>query len=309
MNVPARSLHHLVWPVFLVLALLLLGAGNQVLYGIAVPVAALALVLVVPGTRARWALHVDRLDLAVVAGLYLGVVALFWLAFRGFTQQNTLGLFLSFAAGMLLGVVGPVVYTTWIRGRSLSELGFRRDDLGRTLALGAGLAAVQFALTLWGYDLPQPVDWAPLLALSLTVGFFEVVFFRGFVQNRLEAGFGSVAGIGAAAILYAAYHVGYGMGASEMLFLFGLGVVYAVAFALVRSVLVLWPLLVPLGSFYNNLQGGEITMPWAAILGFAEVLALMLATVWLAARHERRRQQKTPTRGPGSRPGRRGTPG
>ena len=33
-----------------------------------------------------------------------------------------------------------------------------------------------------------------------------------------------------------------------MVFLFGLGVLYAVAFALVRNVLVLWPLLTPLGS-------------------------------------------------------------
>lgn len=298
MNTDRGSLHRVVWPVFLVAALLLLGVGNQVLYGIAVPAAALALLLAVPGPRPRWVLHVDRLDLAVVAGLYLGVVALFWLAFRVYTQQNTLGLFLCFAAGMLLGVVGPVVYTTWIRGRSLSELGFNRDDLGQALALGTALAAVQFGLTLWGYDLPRPVDWVPLLALSLTVGLFEVVFFRGFVQTRLEAGFGSVAGIGGSALLYAAYHVGYGMGGSEMLFLLGLGVVYAVAFAVARNVVVLWPLLVPLGSLYNNLQGGDITMPWAAILGFADVLGVMLAALWLAARHERRRKQEVPTRGP-----------
>ncbi|GEO94273.1 CPBP family intramembrane glutamic endopeptidase [Kocuria turfanensis] len=301
MNTTTRSPRHLVWPAFLVGALLLLGAGNEVLYGIAVPAAALALVVAVPGPRPRLARHPDALDLAVVAGLYLGVVTLFWLAFRVFTQQNTLGLFLCFASGMVLGVVGPVVYTVWIRGRSLSALGLRRDNIGRSVALGVVLAGVQFALTLWGYDLPQPVDWVPLLALALTVGLFEVVFFRGFVQTRLETAFGSVAGVGGSAALYAGYHVGYGMGASEMLFLFGLGVVYAVAFALVRNVVVLWPLLVPLGSFYNNLQGGGITMPWAAILGFADVLALMFAAVWLAARHERRRDPGALPQGPGSR--------
>ena len=106
-----------------------------------------------------------------------------------------------------------------------------------------------------------------------------------------------MAGIGGSALLYAAYHVGYGMGGSEMLFLLGLGVVYAVAFAVARNVVVMWPLLVPLGSLYNNLQGGDITMPWAAILGFADVLGLMLAALWLAARHERRRKQEAPTRG------------
>ena len=35
-----------------------------------------------------------------------------------------------------------------------------------------------------------------------------------------------------------------------MMFLFGLGVVYAVAFGIVHNLLVLWPLLTPLGGFF-----------------------------------------------------------
>jgi hypothetical protein len=50
---------------------------------------------------------------------------------------------------------------------------------------------VQFALTLWRYELPTPVEWVPLLVMSLVVGAFEAVFFRGFVQGRLEASFGA----------------------------------------------------------------------------------------------------------------------
>jgi uncharacterized protein len=57
-----------------------------------------------------------------------------------------------------------------------------------------------------------------------------------------------VGGVGAAAGLYALYHVGYGMGPKEMVFLFGLGVVYGVAYACVSNILVLWPLLLPMGS-------------------------------------------------------------
>jgi membrane protease YdiL (CAAX protease family) len=281
----------LIWPVFLVLALLLLSAGNETLYGIVVPLAALMVALAVPPARPRATTGVDRGDLAVITGLYVGVVALFALAFRVFTQRAVAGLFLSFAAGMLLGVVGPVVYTVWIRHRPLSDLGLTRDNVGRALALGSVLAAVQFGLTLWGYDLPRPVDWIPLAALALTVGLFEAIFFRGFIQTRLEASFGPIAGLGGAALLYAAYHVGYGMGSGEMLFLFGLGVVYAVAFAAARNVVVLWPLLLPLGSFYNNLEAGDIRMPWMAILGFADVLAVMVTVVWLAARHERHEAQ------------------
>jgi len=284
----ARALPRIAWPVFLVGAILLLSLGNPAFYGVGVPVGALVLALIVPTSQPRWAGHPDWPDVGAVAALYVGVVALFWLAFRVFTQGNTLGLFLSFAAGMLLGVLGPIGYNTWIRRRSLAALGISRTNLGQAFALGLVLAAVQFVITLWGYPLPRPVDWVPLAALAITVGFFEAVFFRGFVQARLEASFGPIPGVAGAAALYAAYHVGYGMAWSEMLFLFGLGVVYAVAFSVARNLIVLWPLLVPLGSFYNNLRGGSIQMPWEAILGFVDVLGLMVAAVWFAARHERR---------------------
>ncbi len=142
-----------------------------------------------------------------------------------------------------------------------------------TIGLGLALAAVQFALTLWGYDLPADrEDWLPLLLMALVVGLFEAIFFRGFVQARLVASFGEVPGIAAASALYALYHVGYGMGGTDMLFLFGLGVVYALAFRLSGSILVLWPLLTPLGSFYNNVDSGDIDLPWASMVGFGEIL-------------------------------------
>jgi membrane protease YdiL (CAAX protease family) len=213
-----------------------------------------------------------------------------------FTQDHVAGLFLCFGAGMLIGVVGPLVYTVWVRGRPLADLGLTRDNLLPALMLGLLLGGVQFGLTLWGYDLPAPVDWVPLLVLALTVGVFESIFFRGFIQTRLQASFGTVPGIGAAAALYGLYHVGYGMGADEMLFLFGLGVVYAIAYAAVRNLVVLWPLLTPLGSFYANLESGDIEMPWASILGFLDVLALMAAALWLTARHQQRGRQPAAVR-------------
>lgn len=189
---------------------------------------------------------------------------------------------------MVVGVVGPIAYTVRGRGRPLASLGLTRERLGRTLALGLLFAAVQFALTLYGYELPADrEDWLPLLVMSLTVGFFEVVFFRGFVQGRLEESLGTGPGLLGAAALYALYHVGYGMGPGEMTFLFGLGVVFAIAYRLTDNVLVLWPLLVPMGSFYNNLESGDIELPWASIAGFADVLAVFAIAIAVAARYER----------------------
>jgi membrane protease YdiL (CAAX protease family) len=223
----------------------------------------------------------------VITALYVAVVGLWRLAFTGFTADRWLGPFLCFGVGMLLGVGGPVIYTVWLRHRPLASLGLGVHRLRATLALGLLFAGVQGLTMFWGYRLPAPVDWVPLLVLALAVGLFEAVFFRGFIQGRLQASFGTGPAVAGAAVLYALYHVGYGMGLGELGFLFALGVVYAVAYRLVENVLVLWPLLTPLGGWFANLEAGDFELPWASILGFADVLGLMALVVWLAHRHRR----------------------
>ena len=58
--------------------------------------------------------------------------------------------------------------------------------------------------------------------------------------------------------------------------------------ALTRSALILWPLLTPLGSFFNAVDSGDIELPWASIAGFLDVLAVMAVAVWLGSRHARK---------------------
>ena len=276
------------WITWVVGALFLLDALSGAWYATVVIASALLLAQV-PGALSRSNRHVDTDELAVMGGMYVGVVALLAVAFRVFTTDHVAGLFLSFAAALLLGVIGPIGYVVWRRGGSLVALGLRTDNWRETGLLALMFAGVQFALTLWGFGLPNYADWVPLLAMALVVGVFESIFFRGFLQTRLERQFGHVVGVLSAAALYGLYHVGYGMGPTEMVFLFGLGVVYAVAFAIPRNVFVLWPLLTPLGSFYNSVATGDIDLPWASILGFADVFAVMLAAMWLAHRHTKRR--------------------
>jgi membrane protease YdiL (CAAX protease family) len=279
--------------VLVVATMLLLDVVSLVWIGVIAPTAAVIVAVLQrdrPPEGVRWfRARTDRRDMAAIAGSYVVVVGLFRLAFDGFGTDRVAGLFLSFAAGLLAGVAGPVVYMVWRRGRSLRDLGIGGHRLRPTITLGLLLAGIQFAMTLWGYDLPEPVDWVPLLVMSLVVGAFEAVFFRGFVQGRLEASFGTAPAVGGAAILYSLYHVGYGMGAEEMGFLLGLGVLYAIAYRLVENVLVLWPLLTPLGAFFNNLEAGDIDLPWASIAGFADVAVAMIVVIALAHRHERRR--------------------
>ena len=291
---------------FVVAGLLLMAILADVAYGFTVAaIGATAVLLAMTNRRIRAALpwfrwRIDATDLVVVTVIYAVVVGLFALAFQGFTTDDTLGMFLSFGGGMLVGVAGPLVYMGWYRRRPLASLGITLRGWRAVVAPALLFAGVQFAITLWGYDLPRPVDWVPLLAMALTVGLFESIFFRGFVQGRLEASIGTAPAVAGAAILYALYHVGYGMGAEEMTFLLGLGIVYAVAFRVANNVLVLWPLLTPMGSFYAQLESGELAgqLPWAAILGFADVIGLMAAAIWLAKRHERKLDRPSDERPP-----------
>ena len=285
------------WVGFVVVAMLALDRLPLVTWGWVVPlVAALLVAVTAPLVRSvDWVrARPDVRDLALVGGLYIAVVGLLRLAFVGFGTANLWGLFFSYAAALLLGVGGPLVYTVWLRRRPLRTLGLGVHNLRATLLLGALLAALQFAMTLWRIDLPEPVDWVPLLVMSLMVGLFEAIFFRGFVQGRLQASFGTIVGVAGAAGLYALYHVGYGMNLDEIQFLFGLGVVYAIIYRLVDNLLVLWPLLIPFGSFFNNLQAGDIELPWASIAGFADVMAVMALVIWLAFRHQRRASRARP---------------
>lgn len=281
-----------------VVALLALDYIQGVSYAVVVSAGMLLAALALRLSRRMPALfwwRPDTRDLVAVVLLYVAVVAATRLAFVWFTTESMVGLFISYAvvALLLLGVAGPVVYNVRLRQRPLRSLGIGLHQWRPTLALGLLFAAVQFSMTLWGYDLPQPVDWVPLLLMSLTVGVFESIFFRGFIQTRLEASFGAVPGIGLAASMYGLYHFGYGMGSEEIIFLAGLGVVYAVAFRATRNVLVLWPLLTPLGSLFNNLESGDIVLPWASMAGFGEVLLAMFVVLWVGHRYWKRQSHQT----------------
>ncbi len=286
-----------VWAGFVVLALLALQIGNPILYGIGIPVVALALAVacarigLFKAVAIRWlSWKIDKADLAAVAALYVAVVGLFKLAFAGFGTTNTLWFFLTFAAALLLGSVGPIVYFVWIRHRPLAALGIGLHNLRSTIVLALIFGLTQFAVTLWTVTLPQPVDWVPLLAMALTVGVFETVFFRGFMQGTLEPMFGAAPAVALAAGLYALYHFGYGMAPSDMLFLFALGVVYTVAYRITTNGVAIWPLLTPLGSFFVQVRSGDLAgqLPWISILGFAEIVAVIGIVVLLAARYQHR---------------------
>lgn len=189
----------------------------------------------------------DGRDLAAVGVSCLGVVVALRIAFVVFTPERTLGMLLCFAGGLLLGLAGPVVYTVWVRRRPPRDLGVGLHNRRATLVFALLLGAARFAITLWGYDLPAPADWVPLLVMALTVGVFEAVFFRGFVRGRLEASSGTAPAVAGAAGLHALYHVGYGtaLGSCGSCSAWASSTRSPNLTAYWGNIVVLWPLLIP----------------------------------------------------------------
>jgi membrane protease YdiL (CAAX protease family) len=149
---------------------------------------------------------------------------------------------------------------------------------------------LQYVGTLAKAQLPPFEKFLPLVALALTIGFFEAVFWRGWVLLRLEEAFGILPAILLGSALYAVYHIGYAMPASEMLFLFFIGIMFAVIFRLTKNLFILWPIFQPMGQLITLVRD-RLSLPVLASLGFAEVLVVMLVLVWLAARYQKKHHQ------------------
>jgi membrane protein implicated in regulation of membrane protease activity len=81
------------------------------------------------------------------------------------------------------------------------------------------------------------------------------------------------------------------MPASEMIFLFFIGIMFAVTFRLTKNILILWPIFQPMGQLVTLIRDG-LTLPFLSALGFVEVLILMLVLVWFAARYQRKHHQR-----------------
>jgi len=229
----------------------------------------------------RW--QPDR-DTLVAVLSYALMVAVLYTAFQVFTTERVAANFITFGpVGLaLVGIGIPVFYTTQVRGRSLADVGITARHLLPSLALGLLLGYDTYRNTLVTMDLTWGRALVPLITMTLAVGLFEAVFFRGWLQLRFEEAFGVVPGLLLGALCYSFYHVGYGMEAQELAMLFFLGVTFGAMFRLTKNVFVLWPFYTPVGGLFSNLSEG-LTMPFEATYGFVLTGALMVALVALAS--------------------------
>jgi membrane protease YdiL (CAAX protease family) len=224
-------------------------------------------------------------DTLVALVSYLLVVGGLFTAFQVFTTKQVAANFITFGPVTLagLGVILPILYTVLVRRRPLADLGLTAHQLVPSLVLGLLLGWDTYRNTIANQNIAWSRDMVPLVTMAITVGLFEAIFFRGWLQLRFEEAFGMVPGLILGAMCYSLYHVGYGMTWDEMLFLFGLGLVFGTAFRLTKNVAVLWPFYTPVGGLYSNLSEG-LTLPFEATYGFVLTLALMVAVIVVAPR-------------------------
>jgi len=228
-------------------------------------------------------------DTLVAFGSYVLVVAGLFTAFQVFTTERVALNFITFGPVSLagLGIALPVLYTVLVRRRPLSDVGLATRYLLPSIALGILLGLDTYRNTLATLGVTWGRELIPLVAMALAVGLFEAIFFRGWLQLRFEEAFGLLPGLVLGALCYSLYHVGYGMTVQEMLFLFGLGLMFGAVFRLTKNIAVLWPFYTPVGGLYTNLREG-LTLPFEATYGFLLTLGLMAALIVVAFKLQRR---------------------
>jgi len=231
-------------------------------------------------------------DTIVAFVSYIFVVAGMVLAFRVFTTDQVAANFITFGPITLagFGVAVPLFYTVLVRRRPLADVGLTTHQLLPSLALGLILGWDTYRNTLGSLDMSWTQAAVPVVTMALAVGLFEAIFFRGWLQLRFENAFGLVPGLLLGALCYSLYHIGYGMEAEELLFLFGLGLVFGAFFRLTKSIFVLWPFYTPIGGLYTNLSEG-LTLPFEATYGFLITIGLMVGIIIVANVLHRRKLQ------------------
>jgi CAAX prenyl protease-like protein len=126
------------------------------------------------------------------------------------------------------------------------------------------------------------VDLAPHLPVNALAP-WEPFFVFGWLQLRFERAFGVLPGVFLAALCFGAYHLGT-FPPPAVLSLVGFGLLYAALFRAIGSnLLVLWPLVWPVGSGIGTPQGG-FAFGWASVPGAVVLLLAQAAGIMVFAR-------------------------
>jgi membrane protease YdiL (CAAX protease family) len=212
-------------------------------------------------------------DLAVLILSYFAVIGTLYTAFQLVTTTNIALNFILYGPVtlMFLGIFVPILYNSYIQKRPFSATGITRKYWILSIIIGILMGIITYQGTLATIALPGFSQLFPLILMALSVGLFEAIFFRGWIQLTLERSFGAIPSILIAPAFYSLYHIGYGMTLEELWFLYILGISFAIAFRVTKNILVLWPFYTWIGGLYTNISEG-LSLPFEASYGFINIL-------------------------------------
>ncbi len=180
------------------------------------------------------------------------------------------------------GVLIPVGYIRFLRREAFREIGITKQRWKLSILIGLVATIVFVIPPLIGAGVSRLGDLSillPLLMLVLVSGFFEAVFFRGFLQLRFDGAFGIIPGILIASAMYSLYHIGYPgwVTPENIMTLFVVGIVYAAVFRTTRSVLNQWPIFIPMGALLDVYVKHGTVVRWPEAYGYLAIGLAYLA--------------------------------
>lgn len=222
-------------------------------------------------------------DTLIALVTLLGIWACYW---AGTTVHSAL----LYAGVLVFGTLVPAVVVLRRRREGMAGLGITRRFLLLSLIISVVLGAGS-AFQLVTLAVEHDVALLPHLLGNLVV-LWEPLFVFGWLYLRWERAFGWLPAILLVGVGFAVQHVGSVPSAVALGFgAFALG--FAIVVALVRNLLVLWPLCYPVASGIGTLQSG-FSMGWddvaygaALLVAQIAILALVHRSVRHAPAHER----------------------
>lgn len=215
-------------------------------------------------------------DTLIALVTLLGVWACYW------AGTAIHGAFL-YAGVLSFGTLVPAVVVLRRRREGLDGLGITRRFLVLSLIVSAVLGAGS-AYQLCVLAAEQGIPVLPHLLGNLMV-LWEPLFVFGWLFLRWQRAFGWLPAIGLVGAGFALQHVG-SVPLAAVLSFGAFALAFAVVFALVRNLLILWPLFYPVASGIGTLQSG-FAMGWDDVVIGAVLLVVQLAIILLVWRTRR----------------------
>ncbi|PQZ99302.1 hypothetical protein CQ017_06355 [Arthrobacter sp. MYb224] len=181
---------------------------------------------------------------------------------------------------LLFGTLIPALTVLRKRREGWAGLGITRRFLLRSLIIAALLGAGS-AYQLITTAAAQQVELLPHLLANLLV-FWEPFFVFGWLYLRWERAFGWLPAIALTGLGFALQHVG--SVPLPVALSFGLfALAFAIVFACVRNLAILWPLFYPVASGIGTLQSG-LAMGWDGVGSGAFLLAAQAVILFFVVR-------------------------